>query len=229
VTPTDEPVKFTISLSEKVNKPSEPSRDTIDGMTIFYLVRHGETGVRNKINGRTPGVHLNHQGHAQAQKMSERFSRIPIAALYSSPLDRTMDTAQHIAQQINLAIQTVEAVTEIDFGEWTGMTFDDIWKDPRWEHFNSFRSGTRIPGGETMLEVQGRFVNWMEAVRPQHDGKRVIVVSHGDPIRAAILYYAGLHIDMFNRLDISLTSVNAISVDDSHARILTFNNVGELP
>jgi probable phosphoglycerate mutase len=213
----------------KSKQPVQPSKGTIDRMTIFYLVRHGNTGVRNKIIGRTPGIHLNQEGHAQAQKMAARFSEIPITALYSSPLDRTMDTAQHLARQINLTIQIVEEVVEIDFGDWTGMAFDDIRKDSRWEHFNSFRSGTRIPGGETMLEVQDRFVGWMEAVRRQHAGERVIVVSHGDPIRAAVLYYSGLHIDMFNRLDISLTSVNAINVDDNQARILTFNNVGELP
>jgi len=198
-------------------------------MTTFYLVRHGETGVRNKINGRTPGVHLNDEGQAQAQRMAKRFADIPIAALYSSPLDRTMDTAQHLARQLKLPVQTAEALLEIDFGEWTGMTFDELNKDPRWQQFNSFRSGTRIPGGETMLEVQRRFVNWMETIRDQYVGKRVAAVSHGDPIRAAMTYYAGMHLDMFARLEVSLTSVHVISLDDNHARILTMNNVGELP
>ena len=161
--------------------------------------------------------------------MAQRFTNIPIAALYSSPLDRTLDTAQHLARQLNLAVQTVQEVTEIDFGDWTGITFDDLKKDPRWEQFNSFRSGTRMPGGETMLEVQLRFVGWMDAIRRQHTGKRVVVVSHGDPIKAAAAYYLGLHIDMYDRFDVSLTSVTAIRLDDDHAHVLTLNNVGELP
>jgi probable phosphoglycerate mutase len=198
-------------------------------MTIFYLVRHGETGVRNKITGRTPGVHLNDEGKTQAQKMARRFANIPIAALYSSPLDRTLDTAQYLARQLNLAVQTVQEVSEIDFGDWTGMTFDDLKKDPRWERFNSFRSGTRIPGGETMLEVQLRFVSWMSAIRHHHVGKRIVVTSHGDPIKAAAAYYLGLQVDMFDRFDVSLTSVTAIRLDDNHAHVLTLNSVGELP
>jgi broad specificity phosphatase PhoE len=198
-------------------------------MTTFYLVRHGETGIRNKINGRTPGVHLNPEGHEQAKKMAKRFANVPIARLYSSPLDRTMDTAEYLARQLNLPIETAEPVLEIDFGDWTGMTFDDLNKDPQWQYVNSFRSGTRIPGGDTMLDVQHRFVSWMHNVRDQHVGQRVVVVSHGDPIRAAITYWAGLHLDMFARIHVSLTSVTVIDMDYSHARVLTMNNVGELP
>jgi probable phosphoglycerate mutase len=198
-------------------------------MTTFYLVRHGETGVHDRITGRTPGIHLDDRGQEQARIMAERFTNIPITALYSSPLDRTQDTARHLAQRLNLSIQTAEEILEIDFGNWTGMTFDELQKQVQWERFNSFRSGTRIPGGETIIEVQQRFVRWMDAIRHERPGERVIAVSHGDPIKAAVIYYAGLHLDMFNRFDISLTSVSVISVDDSQARVLTVNNVGGLP
>ena len=197
-------------------------------MTTFYLVRHGDTGVHNKITGRTPGVHLNDRGHEQARIMAERFSNIPIVALYSSPMDRTKDTAQHIVRRLNLPVEAVEAVSEVDFGDWTGMTFDDLDKDPRWHRFNSFRSGTRIPGGESMIEVQQRFVGWMDTVRRRHIAERIVVVSHGDPIKAAVTYYTGLHLDMFDRFDISLTSVSVITLDDDQARVLTINNVGDL-
>jgi probable phosphomutase (TIGR03848 family) len=199
-----------------------------DDMTVFYLVRHGETGAR-KINGRRTGVHLNHEGHAQAQIMAERFANIPVAALYSSPLERTMDTAQYLSRQLNLPIQTVNAIIEIDFGDWTGKTLEDLANDPQWQHFNSFRSGRRIPGGETMLEVQQRFVNWMDTVRRQHINQRIVVVSHGDPIKAAIMNYLGMHLDMYDRFDIGLTSVSILSVADDQARVLTVNNMGKLP
>ena len=197
-------------------------------MTTFYLVRHGETGAK-QINGRRPGVHLNPEGQAQAQRMAERFSKIPIAALYASPLERTMDTAQYLSGKLNLPIQTEDAVLEIDFGDWTGKTLEELTNDPRWKRFNSFRSGTRIPEGETMLEVQQRFVNWIDNIRRQHVDQRVVVVSHGDPIKCVLMYYAGMHIDMYNRFDVGLTSVNVVSIDDDHARILTINNVGNLP
>lgn len=197
-------------------------------MTTFYLVRHGETGAK-QINGRRPGVHLNAEGHAQAQKMAERFTNRPIAAVYSSPLERTMDTAHYLSHRLSLPIQTADAITEIDFGEWTGKTLEDLADDPRWRRFNSFRSGTRIPGGETMLEVQQRVVKWMDAIRGQHAGKSVIAVSHGDPIRCAVMFYAGMHIDMCDRIDVGLTSISVVSVDDNRARILTINNAGAPP
>src|SRR5437879_6349649 len=103
-----------------------------NNMTTFYLVRHGETGAR-KINGRRPGVYLNQEGHAQAKKMAERFANIPIAAVYSSPLERTMDTAQYLSSQLNLPIQPVDAVIEIDFGDWTGTTLENLANDLRWQ------------------------------------------------------------------------------------------------
>jgi probable phosphoglycerate mutase len=197
-------------------------------MTIFYLVRHGETGAR-RINGRRPGVHLNEEGQSQAHKMAERFANIPIAALYSSPLERTMDTAQHLSRRLSLPIQAADAIIEIDFGDWTGRTLEDLAADPRWQHFNSVRSGTRIPGGETMNEVQMRFVNWMDTVRGHHVNQRIVAVSHGDPIKAAVMHYLGMHIDMYDRFDVGLTSVSVVRVDESDARILTVNNAGVLP
>src|SRR5262249_10956750 len=154
--------------------------------------------------------HLAHEGREQAEKMAERFKGIPVAALYSSPLERAMDTASYLSQVLKLDVQIVQEVSEIDFGEWTGITFEHLRRDPRWEGFNSFRSGTRIPGGESMLEVQDRFVGWMETIRPRYPEEKLIAVSHGDPIKSAVAYYAGLHLDMFDRFDVDLASVTAI-------------------
>jgi probable phosphoglycerate mutase len=139
-----------------------------------------------------------------------------------------MDTAQYLSRQFHLPIRTVDAVIEIDFGDWTGMTLEELAADPQWQRFNSFRSGTPIPGGETMLEAQQRFVNWIDSARRQHINQRIVVVSHGDPIKAALMYYLGMHLDMYDRFDVSLTSINVLHIDDNQARILTVNNAGVL-
>jgi len=92
-----------------------------------------------------------------------------------------------------------------------------------------FRSGAQIPGGENILQVQRRFVGWMENVRRDHADGRIVVVSHQDPIKAVVTYYAGIHIDMFSRFDISNASVTVIRVNDRDASLITLNNVGVLP
>jgi len=198
-------------------------------MTTFYLVRHGDTGIKNRISGRMSGVHLNETGRRQAEQLAGRFTGIAVDSLYSSPVERAVETAQPIAQRLNLTIQTAEAVSEIDYGEWTGKSFDELSVDSRWQSFNVFRSGSQIPGGENILQVQRRFVGWMEEVRRDQTDGRIVVVSHQDPIKAVVTYYADIHIDMFCRFDISNASVTVLRVDDRDASLITLNNVDALP
>jgi broad specificity phosphatase PhoE len=198
-------------------------------MTTFYLVRHGDTGIKDRISGRMTGVHLNETGRRQAERLAERFTGIAVESLYSSPVERAVETAQAIAQSLKLTIQIAEAVSEIDYGEWTGKSFDELSLDSRWQSFNVFRSGAQIPGGENILQVQRRFVGWMENVRRDHAEGRIVVVSHQDPIKGVVTYYAGIHIDMFSRFDISNASVTVIRVNDRDASLITLNNVGALP
>jgi broad specificity phosphatase PhoE len=197
--------------------------------TLFYLVRHGDTGVRNKIAGRISGVHLNDHGRAQAVQLVERFRNIPIDALYSSPLERANETAQPLSTAFNLDIQAVEDISEIDYGEWTGKSFDDLSSDPRWRSFNSFRSTAQIPGGENIMDVQTRFVRWVEKTRRESAHVRVVAISHQDPIKTVVTHYAGMHIDTYGRFEIGHASVTVVEIDDGHAGILTLNNVGVLP
>jgi probable phosphomutase (TIGR03848 family) len=198
-------------------------------MTTFYLVRHGDTGIKNRISGRMTGVHLNETGRRQAERLAERFTGIAVESLYSSPVERAVETAQPIAQNLDLTIQIAEAVSEIDYGEWTGKSFDELSLDSGWQSFNVFRSGAQVPGGENILQVQRRFVGWMENVRRDHADGRIVVVSHQDPIKAVVTYYAGIHIDMFSRFDISNASVTVIRLNDRDASLITLNNVGVLP
>ena len=198
-------------------------------MTDFYLVRHGETGVRNRLCGRMPGIHLNDEGREQAGRTAQRFANLSIAAVYSSPLERTQETAECIAAVVKRPVQIVEAVSEVDYGDWTGMWLDVLDEGTRWRQYSAFRSGARIPGGENMIELQSRFTNWMEEIRRRYAGEKIVVVSHQDPIKAAVAYYAGLHSDTFSRFHISPAATTVIRVDDNGAHLLTLNNEGALP
>ena len=194
-------------------------------MTTFFLIRHAScSGLGQKLWGRTPGVFLNEKGQLQAQRLAERFKNITLDAIYSSPLERALQTAEVLARAMKLDVRKSEAANEINFGEWTGKSFEVLSSDNRWRHFNNHRSMTVIPGGESFLEVQNRIVKEIEEIAAQHGKASVAIVSHADVIRAAVTYFAATPIDMIERFEISPCSVSVVAVDDNNATLLTVNN-----
>ena len=198
-------------------------------MTIFLLVRHATNDMVDKaIAGWMAGVHLNEEGKSQAAALAERLKHVPVAAIYSSPLERARETAEPIAKRMGLEIEVREEIGEIKFGDWTGQQLQDLNHLPKWQLFNTFRSGTRIPGGELMLETQARIVVELERLRELHPQQIIAVVTHGDVIRAAVAHYAGIHLDLFQRIEISPASLSIIAVNTDGPQILRLNDTGEL-
>ncbi|HSK40803.1 MAG TPA: histidine phosphatase family protein [Arenibaculum sp.] len=192
-------------------------------MTIFYLVRHAlHDWLGQGIAGRTD-VPLSDAGHAQAGRLAERLSREPIDAVQTSPLLRTRQTAQPIAERLGLGAELAPAVVEIDFGEWTGRRFGELEADPRWRRWNAVRSTSRAPEGETMIEVQARFVDHLSRLSRERPGGRVALVSHGDPIRAVLAHWLGMPLDLFLRLEVSPASISVIGLDDGGPRVFSIN------
>lgn len=194
-------------------------------MTRFLLVRHATTEmVGRALSGRTPGVHLDQPGRAQAMRLAERLRPEKIAAIYSSPLERAVETAEPVAAASKLTIQRMDALAELDFGQWTGRTFASLDSDPHWGRFNTYRSTTPAPGGEWMLQVQFRFVAALQSLCEKHAGETVLVVSHADAIRAALAHYLGIALDLFQRIEISPASITAIQLDSFGPKILKVND-----
>lgn len=198
-------------------------------MTRFLLIRHATTDAVGKhLSGRMPGVHLNDEGSAQAQALANRLKTLPIAAVYSSPLERAMETATPIAAGANVEVLTNDAFLELDFGDWSNQSFADLAHQPSFQNFNSFRSGTRIPGGELMAAAQLRMVAGLESLQQVHSGQTIAVISHADIIKSAIAFYAGIHLDLFHRLEISPASVSVLDLFADNARIVLINDIGVL-
>jgi probable phosphomutase (TIGR03848 family) len=198
-------------------------------MTKFLLIRHALTdSVGKRLSGRTPGVPLNIEGQAQAQQLAARLAQVHLDAIYSSPLERAVQTAAPLATQHNLEPIINNDFLELDFGNWTNCTFQELQEQPEFQRFNSFRSNTRIPGGELMLGAQARAVAGLGKLCAQHPGQTVAVVSHADLLKAAVAYYAGIHLDMFQRLEISPASVSVLEIFEETARILSLNDTGGL-
>ena len=153
-------------------------------MTNFFLIRHAScSGLGRTLWGRTPGICLNEKGKLQAQRLADRFRAITLQAIYSSPLERTLETAEALAYAMKLEVHRDNAFNEINFGDWTGKSFDSLSSDERWHRFNSEREATRIPGGESFLEVQNRAVTALYAIHSQTKNANVAIVSHADVIK----------------------------------------------
>ena len=199
-------------------------------MTTILLVRHGENDlVGRTLAGWTPGVHLNAKGRAQAEALAARLAAAQVRAIYSSPLERAWETAEPLARRLGLPIVRCDAVGEIRFGDWTGRAISEIEADPAFRRFNSDRASARIPGGESMLEVEARMVEALEEMRRRHGGETVAVFSHGDPIRAALAHYLGLSLGLIDRLEVRTGSVSVVVLRDWGPLVLRINDTGELP
>jgi len=138
-----------------------------------------------------------------------------------------METAAPIAQLTGLPVETSERFAEIQFGEWTGRTLDELSDVPEWRRFNTQRGMTRIPGGEHMLEVQSRVITEIETLRLRHPDGSVAIVSHMDVIRAAIAHFAGIHLDLIFRFDIAPASISIVEISERDPRILLLNDTGD--
>jgi probable phosphoglycerate mutase len=183
-------------------------------VTAILLIRHGDTdAVHNYIAGRDTTL-LNERGIKQADELVTRLADQPISAIYTSPLPRTMQTATPLAHARSLQLHLSPEMLEVDFGEWTARTFESLAEDPRWKLWNAYRSGSRTPGGESMVEVQRRAADFLAALHQRHRDQTIAVFSHGDVIRAALAHYLGVHLDLFLRIDVSPASVSLVDVSD---------------
>ena len=193
-------------------------------MTLFHLLRHGEHVLQGRVlAGRTPGIGLSARGRSEIAAVADRFAQEPITALYSSPLQRTSETAEIIAERLDLPIGYREDMLELDFGEWTGLTFDDVRADERWRLWSTCRSIATLPGGESMRQVQERIVKALVELGQAHHDDTVIIVSHGDVIRAALLFALGMPLDLYARIEVGLASISSIRIDNSGIRVLAVN------
>jgi probable phosphoglycerate mutase len=198
-------------------------------MTTFLLIRHAmNPWVGRALAGDKPGVHLDDAGRSQAQTLAHRLRDIHLDALYSSPLERALETAEPLASARGLAIHHRPRLIEIGLGEWTGREFGELEDNAQWQRFNSFRSSTRIPGGELMTEVQTRIVDELEELRRDHPEGTVALFSHADVIKCAVMFYAGAPLDFMHRLEISPASVSIIKLADWGAQLHAVNDTGSL-
>jgi probable phosphoglycerate mutase len=165
-------------------------------------------------------------GHAQAADLAARLDREAITYVYSSPLERCTETAAAVATQLGVPLRSAPEAVEIDFGDWTGQDFAELEGRTDWSEWNSSRDTAGTPGGESMVEVQQRILELLEALRQRHCGERIALVSHGDVIKAALCHTLGLPLQAYTRFNIDPASLSPLVLWQGGGKVLGMN---ELP
>jgi probable phosphomutase (TIGR03848 family) len=197
-------------------------------MTTVLLVRHGLTAMTGPLlAGWTPGVHLNDRGREQATALAERLLPLPVAGIVSSPLERCAETAAALAVGRDVEVTTDDRLGECRYGDWTGQELKKLAKDPLWKVVQAHPSAARFPGGEALRETQARAV---DAVRSHNDAFGTdatwVAVSHGDVIKAIVADALGMHLDLFQRIQVDPCSVTVVRYTELRPFLLRLNDTG---
>ncbi|MDP9933964.1 putative phosphomutase (TIGR03848 family) [Paenarthrobacter nicotinovorans] len=207
-------------------------------MATVILVRHGRTtaNATGLLAGRAAGVRLDQAGRKQAIRAADRLTAIPLAGVVSSPLERCRETAQVILdRQAGSPHAPVEDdLTECDYGQWQGRTLSELATEPLWPTVQTQPSAVVFPGGESMAGMQARAV---AAIR-RHDaafeaefgpGAVWVAVSHGDVIKSVLADALGMHLDLFQRINVSPASVSIVHYGANRPSVFATNtDAGDL-
>jgi probable phosphomutase (TIGR03848 family) len=207
-------------------------------VATLILVRHGRTTANTSgvLAGRTAGVRLDDTGVAQAARTAERLSVVPLVAVVTSPLERCRQTARAIlkAQEGAPHTATERGITECDYGAWQGRSLRDLAKEPLWKTVQTQPSAAAFPDGESMATMQARSVSAVRRLDALYEaehgpGAVWVAVSHGDIIKSVLADALGMHLDLFQRIQVDPASVSIVRYTSSRPYVLATNtHAGDL-
>jgi len=195
-------------------------------MPLLLLIRHGENEYvkTGKMAGRLSGVHLNERGQKQAADLAEALKQVPIKAVYASPLERAVETAEPIAEGRKLEIQLRPDLMDNDIGAWQGRSLKQLRRIKKWKIVQQAPSRFKFPEGESFLATQSRIASCLDEIAASHKPKDIVaVVFHADPIKLAVAHYLGMPLDYFQRLGCDTASVTVLYVSEMGAHLLKLN------
>jgi broad specificity phosphatase PhoE len=195
--------------------------DTVALMAKFVLIRHGATDEMSKrLCGRMPGVALSAEGRAQARRLHAALVDVEFQAVLASPQQRAVETARAFSD----AAGVEPRFDEIDFGDWTGVTFEELSIRESWIHYNQCCSHQRPPRGESLVEVLGRSRSALEELAKGNDDAVFAIVTHLDVIRVIIAWALGMPFDLFTRISAEPGSVSEVIVSGGFPEVVRVNS-----
>jgi len=197
----------------------------------LILVRHGETrwNHENRVVGHTQ-IGLNINGRQQAARLTGALKDERVSAIYSSTLRRARETAAAIARGHGMGVVTDDALKEVDAGELEGLTFEEVMEryDDFLQEWMKDNPSLRMPGGESMIELQQRAWPAVERIVGEHPDGVVILVSHSLAILSIISGALGMRPSNFRRLRMSLASISVLNFGERGASLVLFNDTCHL-
>ncbi len=197
-----------------------------------FLVRHGETdhNLQGIALGRAD-VPLNDTGLGQAARLAGRLEAEPLTAVYSSPLQRALNTARAIAAPHGVDVSIAEALIEMDIGDLDGLTFPEIrqrhpelmalWASPEGQ-------ATAIFGSESLTDVGNRAWRFLETLHPAHQDQTVCLVTHNFVILSLLTRVLGMDLSHFRRLRHAVAAVSTLDVGPGGAAAISINDTCHL-
>jgi len=204
-------------------------------MATVILVRHGRTtaNATGVLAGRAQGVTLDQIGQDQAAQAGKRLAVLSLVGVVSSPLERCQQTAQLILdhQKGSPATPVDDDLTECDYGQWQGRNLHDLAQEKLWSVVQTQPSAVVFPGGESMAAMQSRSVAAIRrhdaAFEAQHGPGAVwVAVSHGDIIKSILADALGMHLDLFQRINVGPASVSIVQYGASRPSVYATNTDG---
>lgn len=196
-------------------------------MATILLVRHATTAATGKRLGGWTDASLDERGRGQAEATAERLASTELAAVYSSPIVRTQETARIVARPHGLKVRTRKGLGEVDYGDWTDQPLGQLRRRKLWKVIQSTPSRVEFPGGGTIRGAQRDAVDAIERIAADHDGETVAVVSHADVIKAVVAHYLGMPLDTFQRLVVSPASTTVLHLPEGGMPyLIRFNDTG---
>jgi len=195
-------------------------------MPLLLLIRHGENEYvkTGKMAGRLPGVHLNERGKKQAAELAEALKQVPLKAIYSSSLERAVETAEPIVEGRKLEIQLRPQLMDNDIGKWQGRTLKQLSRTKKWKIVQQAPSRFTFPEGESFLQTQTRIASTLDEIAASHRPKDIVaVIFHADPIKLAVAHYLGMPLDHFQRLGCDTGSETFLYIGESSAHLIRLN------
>jgi broad specificity phosphatase PhoE len=200
-------------------------------MPLLVLIRHGDTDyVGNRLAGNLPDIHLNQRGKQQAKVLAKKLARIPFSAIYSSPLERSVETAEPLAKLMGLSVQILPALTEINVGDWQGKSLPVLRRLELWRGTHEEPTRFSFPNGESFATKQHVMVAALEKLIRGVDAQSALAcVSHGDPIKLSLAHFLGLDLNNFQRIAIDPGSASFIYFSGTRVRLGPINLVEDFP
>ena len=204
-------------------------------MSLVVLVRHAhsQANAAGILSGRRPNIALSEKGRTQAQELAIRLGELKVKELRVSPLQRCIETIDPwVSTKSRIRRIEDHGITEVDYGKWSGRTLRSLSREKLWKKVQENPSRVFFPDGEGMANMQARAIESMHLALASTGTGAVVMVSHGDVIKALVAANLGMRLDDFQRIIIDPASVTVFDFSSKTPRLLLLNdshtNIGDL-